>query len=134
MIFLIVALLNSIALTTSNKEFLIKIISADSIAISVPLSYFSGIGKSSKSGILIKGSDYLDGLKDIKEILVWLKNERDRDILGHGFFNNKDIIMDSFRSGNTIVFKYENKSIGLIVWNESDDILVNVDIFVIQSV
>ena len=40
-----------------------------SIAISVPLSYFSGIGKSSKSGILIKGSDYLDGLKDIKEII-----------------------------------------------------------------
>lgn len=40
-----------------------------SIAISVPLSYFSGIGKASKSGILIKGSDYLDGIKDIKEII-----------------------------------------------------------------
>ena len=38
------------------------------IAISVPLSYFSGIGKSSKSGILVKGSDYLDMLKDVKEI------------------------------------------------------------------
>ena len=33
-----------------------------SIAISVPLSYFSGIGKASKKGILIKGSDYLDGI------------------------------------------------------------------------
>lgn len=40
-----------------------------SIAISVPLSYFSGIGKSSKSGILVKGSDYLDGFKDIGEII-----------------------------------------------------------------
>ena len=40
-----------------------------SIAISVPLSYFSGIGKSSKNGILIKGSDYLDGLKEIGEII-----------------------------------------------------------------
>ena len=39
------------------------------IAISVPLSYFSGIGRSSKSGILIKGSDYLDSVKDIKEIV-----------------------------------------------------------------
>ena len=38
------------------------------IAISVPLSYFSGIGKASKVGILIKGSDYLDILKDIKVI------------------------------------------------------------------
>lgn len=40
-----------------------------SIAISVPLSYFSGIGKASKRGILVKGSDYLDGLKDIKQIV-----------------------------------------------------------------
>ena len=40
-----------------------------SIAISVPLSYFSGIGKSSKSGILVKGSDYLDGFKDIGKII-----------------------------------------------------------------
>ena len=38
------------------------------IAISVPLSYFSGIGKASKVGILIKGSDYLDILKDTKVI------------------------------------------------------------------
>ena len=40
-----------------------------SIAISVPLSYFTGIGKASKTGILIKGSDYLDGLKDINTIV-----------------------------------------------------------------
>lgn len=39
------------------------------IAISVPLSYFSGIGKASKQGILIKGSNYLDNLKDIKTIV-----------------------------------------------------------------
>lgn len=39
------------------------------IAISVPLSYFSGIGKASKSGILIKGSNYLDQVKDVGEII-----------------------------------------------------------------
>lgn len=39
------------------------------IAISVPLSYFSGIGKSSKQGILIKGSNFLDIVKDVKEIV-----------------------------------------------------------------
>ncbi len=39
------------------------------IAISVPLSYFSGIGKASKEGILIKGSDYLDALGRIKKII-----------------------------------------------------------------
>lgn len=39
------------------------------IAISVPLSFFSGIGKCSKEGILIKGSDYLDEISNIKEII-----------------------------------------------------------------
>lgn len=39
------------------------------IAISVPLSYFSGIGRASKEGILIKGSDYLDTIGDIKKII-----------------------------------------------------------------
>lgn len=39
------------------------------IAISVPLSYFSGIGRASKSGILIKGSNYLDLIKDAQEII-----------------------------------------------------------------
>ena len=40
-----------------------------SIAISVPLSYFTGIGKASRKGILVKGSDYLDVLKDINTIV-----------------------------------------------------------------
>lgn len=40
-----------------------------SIAISVPLSYFTGIGKASRRGILVKGSDYLDGIREIDEIL-----------------------------------------------------------------
>ena len=39
------------------------------IAISVPLSYFSGIGRASKEGILIKGSDYLDTIGDVKKII-----------------------------------------------------------------
>lgn len=39
------------------------------IALSIPLSYFSGIGAASKEGILIKGSNYLDSIKDIKEIV-----------------------------------------------------------------
>ncbi len=40
-----------------------------SIAISVPLSYFSGIGRASKEGILIKGSNYLDNIRNIREIV-----------------------------------------------------------------
>ena len=40
------------------------------IAISVPLSYFSGIGKASKSGILVKGSNYLDAIRNIKYLVM----------------------------------------------------------------
>ena len=39
------------------------------IAISVPLSYFTGIGVSSKNGILVKGSNYLDLLSSVNKIV-----------------------------------------------------------------
>ena len=39
------------------------------IAISIPLSYFTGIGVASKKGILIKGSNYLDNLSNTKNII-----------------------------------------------------------------
>lgn len=39
------------------------------IAISVPLSYFTGIGAASKHGILIKGSNYLDALGGARNII-----------------------------------------------------------------
>lgn len=39
------------------------------IAISVPLSYFTGIGVASKKGILVKGSNYLDNLSNTTRII-----------------------------------------------------------------
>lgn len=39
------------------------------IAISVPLGYFSGIGRASLDGILVKGSDYLEALSNVSEIV-----------------------------------------------------------------
>lgn len=38
-------------------------------AISVPLTYFSGIGRCSKQGILVKGSNYLDICANLKNII-----------------------------------------------------------------
>ena len=71
-------------------------------------------------------------LEDINEILVWLKEEKENNINQYGFYNNKDIIIKAFESGQAIVFKHGNKSIGLIIWSESDNILVDIDIFVIH--
>jgi Cd2+/Zn2+-exporting ATPase len=39
------------------------------IAISIPLSYFTGIGVASKKGILIKGSNYFDNLSSVQNII-----------------------------------------------------------------
>ena len=39
------------------------------ILISVPLGYFSGIGKASKEGILVKGSSYLELLSSVNKIV-----------------------------------------------------------------
>ncbi|HKL93978.1 MAG TPA: heavy metal translocating P-type ATPase, partial [Clostridia bacterium] len=39
------------------------------IAISVPLSYFSGIGNASKKGILVKGSNYLDAVANLQAVV-----------------------------------------------------------------
>lgn len=39
------------------------------LVISVPLSYFGGIGSASKRGVLIKGSNYLDNLSNIDSVV-----------------------------------------------------------------
>lgn len=50
-----------------NNVFLILVISCPcALVISIPLSYFAGIGRSSSSGILVKGGTYLDDLATAK--------------------------------------------------------------------
>ncbi|MBS4201390.1 cadmium-translocating P-type ATPase [Bacillus sp. FJAT-49732] len=39
------------------------------LVISIPLGFFGGIGSASKSGILVKGSNYLEALNDVKYIV-----------------------------------------------------------------
>lgn len=69
------------------------------IAISVPLSYFSGIGVASKNGILIKGSNYLDNLGKIKKIIF-----DKTGTLTKGAFSVKDIeIFDKNYSKDEII-------------------------------
>ncbi|MBR3624334.1 MAG: HAD-IC family P-type ATPase, partial [Selenomonadaceae bacterium] len=40
------------------------------LVISVPLSFFSGLGGASRAGILIKGSNYLETLADVKTVVM----------------------------------------------------------------
>ena len=39
------------------------------LVISVPLSYFAGIGKSAKSGIIVKGGNFLETLRDLDAVV-----------------------------------------------------------------
>lgn len=39
------------------------------LVISIPLGYFGGIGRASKNGILVKGSNYLDALAHLKTVV-----------------------------------------------------------------
>ncbi len=41
-----------------------------SIVISVPLAYFASVGLASKNGIVIKGTNYLDKLVDLKKVVT----------------------------------------------------------------
>ena len=69
--FLLLPLFSSINYSESLYRALVFLVVACpcAIVISVPLSYFSGIGKASKLGILIKGSDYIDTISDIDTII-----------------------------------------------------------------
>lgn len=40
------------------------------LVISIPLGYFGGIGAASKNGILFKGSNFLDALSDIQNVVM----------------------------------------------------------------
>lgn len=69
------------------------------IVISVPLSYFTAIGASSRKGILIKGSNYLDGLKNIKEIVF----DKTGTITTGNFYVSKINIHDSKYSEDKVL-------------------------------
>ncbi|MGN1393921.1 MAG: heavy metal translocating P-type ATPase [Succinivibrionaceae bacterium] len=56
--------------TWLNRAFVFLVISCPcALVISVPLTFFGGIGAASKNGVLIKGSNYLEALNNVK-ILV----------------------------------------------------------------
>ena len=89
------------------------------IAISVPLSYFTGLGASSKAGILIKGSDYLDGLKDVNKIIF-----DKTGTLTTGDFNNftLEILNDNYQESQIIDYylkgeKFSNHPIAIAINN-----------------
>lgn len=40
------------------------------LVLSIPLGFFAGIGRAAKAGILVKGSNFLEGMADLKTLVV----------------------------------------------------------------
>jgi Cd2+/Zn2+-exporting ATPase len=57
------------------------------LVVSIPLGYFAGIGKASRQGILIKGSNYIDVLSTLKTIIF-----DKTGTLTHGVFAVSEIV------------------------------------------
>ena len=74
------------------------------IAISVPLSYFTGLGAASHEGILIKGSDYLDSFKDLNKIVF----DKTGTLTTGKFDSYNLIILDDTYSKEEIINYYVN--------------------------
>lgn len=100
------------------------------IAISVPLSYFTGIGSASSNGILIKGSNYLDALSLTKNIIF-----DKTGTLTNGTFNvtKIDILDKSYSKEEVIAIlakgeSYSNHPIAKSILKLTDDKIDNKDI------
>ena len=100
------------------------------IAISVPLSYFTGIGVASSNGILIKGSNYLDALSFAKNIIF-----DKTGTLTNGTFNVTKIdILDKSYSKEEVINilvkgeSYSNHPIAKSILKLTDEEIDNKDI------
>ena len=77
------------------------------IAISVPLAYFTGIGTASKKGILIKGSDYLNNIRLINEIIF----DKTGTITTGEFTDYKlEILNDNYKEKDIIEYYLKGES------------------------
>ncbi len=78
------------------------------LVLSVPLGYFAGIGRAAKSGILIKGANYLDQLAKIDTIML-----DKTGTITHGNFvvTNVDLFTDANQEQiNQAIYLGESKS------------------------
>ena len=68
-----------------NRSLIFLVISCPcALVVSVPLTFFAGIGGASRKGILVKGSNYLEMMAHIKNSRVRQDRDSDkRQFLGH---------------------------------------------------
>ena len=68
------------------------------LVISIPLGYFGGIGAASKNGILFKGSNFLDALSDIQNVVM-----DKTGTMTEGVFKVQEVVLKSEFDKNEIL-------------------------------
>ncbi|HWA52210.1 MAG TPA: cation-translocating P-type ATPase [Patescibacteria group bacterium] len=73
-IYIVVTLSLSIIIFTITKNIdlilsILLVTCADDIAVSIPMAFWGAIAKAGKQGIIIKGSEYLEGLSNLETVL-----------------------------------------------------------------
>ena len=70
--------------------------------------------------------------EDVEEILNWLKSEQDYINYDLGFYNNKNAILSALDQNKVITLKINDKNIGLVVWSDIEDEIIDIVIFTIH--
>ncbi|MGO3653671.1 MAG: heavy metal translocating P-type ATPase [Sphingobacterium sp.] len=68
------------------------------LVISIPLGYFGGIGAASRNGILFKGSNFLDALANIQNVVM-----DKTGTLTEGVFSVQEVVFDDTTNQNEIM-------------------------------
>jgi len=96
------------------------------LVISIPLTFFSGIGRCSKSGILVKGSNYLEKMSKV-DTIVFDKT----GTITKGNFKISKIISNKVNEEEVLKYAYicdyySNHPIALAIKEKAKDIEVNI--------
>ena len=118
---------NEYFLTYLYKGLAIMVISCPcALVISIPLSYFSGIGKCAKNAILVKGSSYLELLANTNSIAF-----DKTGTLTKGNFKVSEISSNNEKLMNTLLYNFEKNlthPIAISITNYLKDKVENIEV------
>ncbi len=85
------------------------------LVVSVPLGFFSGIGGASKKGVLVKGSNYLELLKDVETIVFDKTGTLTEGIFAVTEINTNNITEEELIEKAAIAVSFSNNPIAVSI-------------------
>ena len=88
------------------------------LVVSVPLGFFAGIGGASKKGVLVKGSNYLELLKDLKTIVFDKTGTLTEGVFNVTEINTNDISKEKLIEVAAMAESFSNHPIAISIIKE----------------